>query len=165
MGQSNESAQRSSPQSDSDSDLLIDSSEEEDSSEENEYQADGFVVSDDEGNEINPELDLNSDDEPAPKLVLKRLKKGVKRKRHQIYQEDLDLVAEYQGLLPSSKRQKTKADETNSHSITMTGSGKFQFLNLNSNSLVFSYSLKLASIKILKLLFHIYPIFFLLQPH
>lgn len=89
---------------------IIDSSDEEESDEENAYQEDGFVVADDEDEDL-PEVG----DEKTSKNRLKRLRKGGKRKRLELDQEDLDLVAYNQGLAPSTKLRKTveDAEDTN----------------------------------------------------
>lgn len=87
---------------------LVDSSEEEDSDEENEYEEDGFVVADNEDEDL---PDVGSDQEREKrKSRLKRLRKGGKRKVRHLDDEDLELIAEHQGLAPSSKLRKTVAD-------------------------------------------------------
>jgi hypothetical protein len=86
----------------------LDSSDDESSDEEDTYQEDGFVVADASDEDL---PDVGEDDEAGKsRSRLKRLRKGGKRKRLELDQEDLDLVASAQGLAPSSKLRKTVAD-------------------------------------------------------
>ena len=86
----------------------LDSSDEEDSDEEDAYQEDGFVVADVSDEDL---PDVGDDEEGGKeKRGLRRLRKGGKRKRLELDQEDLDLIAVSKGLLPSTKLKKTVAD-------------------------------------------------------
>ena len=87
----------------------IDSSDEEDSDEPNEYQEDGFVVNS-ESDEDLPDVDADDDGEKTGGR-LRRLRKGGKRRHFELDQEDLDLVAVSKGFLPSTKLKKTVSDE------------------------------------------------------
>lgn len=88
----------------------LDSSEEEDSDEPNEYQEDGFVVNSESDEDL---PDIASDDEDAKSgSRLKRLRKGGKRRHFELDQEDLDLIAVSKGLLPSTKLKKTTAESS-----------------------------------------------------
>lgn len=98
----------------------LDSSEDSDSDEENAYQEDGFVVADDgdEGGISDEELEKTG--QPT-KNRLKRLRKGGKRKRLELDQEDLDLIAFAQGQGPTSKVPKVKEDSRIAkHSLTFS---------------------------------------------
>lgn len=86
----------------------IDSSDEESSGDEDTYQEDGFVVAD-ESDEDLPDVG-EDEDGGKEKRGLRRLRKGGKRKRLELDQEDLDLIAVSKGLLPSTKLKKTVAD-------------------------------------------------------
>ena len=91
----------------------LDSSDEgESDSEEDTYQEDGFVVADASDEDL---PDVGEDDEGGrSRSRLKRLRKGGKRKRLELDQEDLDLVAANQGLAPTTKLRKTVADSEGS---------------------------------------------------
>lgn len=90
----------------------LDSSEESDSEEDNAYQEDGFVVADDDGEGALSDEEMGGKDKPS-KNRLKRLRKGGKRKRLELDQEDLDLIAFAQGQAPSSKVPKVREDAVN----------------------------------------------------
>jgi hypothetical protein len=86
----------------------LDSSEEEDSDEPNEYQEDGFVVNS-ESDEDLPDVEADAETRREG-AGLRRLRKGGKRKRLELDQEDLDLIAFSKGLEPSTKLKKMTAD-------------------------------------------------------
>lgn len=119
----------------------LDSSEESDSDEDNAYQEDGFVVADDDGEGALSDEEMNGKDKPS-KNRLKRLRKGGKRKRLELDQEDLDLIAFAQGKATSSKVPKVREEAVNAddaHTFS-ADSGSAVRTSLPTLSLIFHLS-------------------------